>query len=94
MHFVYIIYSNEYDQFYVGETENLEDRLEQHNSGYFPKGFTSKAKDWKLFLSIGCIDRIHARKIERHIKKMKSKRYIRNLKEYAEMQTRLLNTFK
>jgi putative endonuclease len=94
LHFVYIIYSNEYDQFYIGETENIEKRLEQHIEGSFSKGFTIKAKDWELFLLITCLDRVHARKIEKHIKKMKSKRYIRNLKRYPEMQTRLLNTFK
>ncbi len=94
MHIVYIIHSNVYDQFYIGETDNVEDRLEQHNSGYFHHGFTTKASDWKIFLTIFCRDRSQARMIEKHIKNMKSKQYIRNLKRYPEMRTKLLNTYK
>ena len=94
MHFVYIVYSDACDQFYIGESENVKARLEQHNSGFFQHGFTSKARDWQIFVMITCVDRIQARKIERHIKSMKSKQYIRNLKKYPEMQTKLLNTYK
>ncbi|MCE2613834.1 GIY-YIG nuclease family protein [Flavobacteriaceae bacterium D16] len=94
MHFVYIIYSDKWDQFYVGESENVETRVDQHNSGFFQHGFTSKANDWQIFICISCANRIQARKIENHIKRMKSKQYIRNLKKYPEMQTKLLNTYK
>ncbi|WP_373398424.1 GIY-YIG nuclease family protein [Algoriphagus halophilus] len=33
--FVYILYSDSKDRYYIGQTENLEERLFQHNSGYF-----------------------------------------------------------
>ncbi|WP_205589285.1 GIY-YIG nuclease family protein [Mesonia aquimarina] len=80
MFYVYILYSNSLDKFYVGETENLEERLSQHSSGFFKNSFTAKANDWILFLKIKANSRIQSRQIERHIKQMKSSVYIRNLK--------------
>ncbi len=31
--FVYIIYSQKWDQYYIGFTENIEARVEYHNAG-------------------------------------------------------------
>jgi putative endonuclease len=36
MHFVYILYSPSKNKFYVGETSNLEERLNQHHNGKNP----------------------------------------------------------
>jgi putative endonuclease len=33
MYFVYILYSEKHDRFYVGHTSDLEKRLQAHNSG-------------------------------------------------------------
>jgi len=46
--------------------------------------FTAKADDWNLFFSLECRDISHAKQIEKHIKKMKSRKYIENLKSYPE----------
>ena len=51
--------------------------------------FTKIAEDWELFLKIECKDIFEARKIERHIKKMKSKKYLENLKKYPEIIKKL-----
>ena len=32
--FVYILYSEKYDRFYIGRSQDLEKRLERHNRGY------------------------------------------------------------
>ena len=69
MHFVYIIYSQKVDQYYIGETEDIENRLLKHNTGFFKNSFTAKTNDWKLFFSISCYNRTQAQKIEKHIKK-------------------------
>ncbi|MEY2869160.1 MAG: hypothetical protein RIR01_1640 [Bacteroidota bacterium] len=90
MHFVYIIYSSEKDTFYIGETSDMELRLQWHNSGLFKKAHTKIANDWILFRIIECTDIFQARKIERHIKNMKSKAYISNLKKHPEISEKLL----
>lgn len=89
MNFVYILYSESLKKFYIGEALNIEDRIEQHNSGFYNTAYTKQASDWILYHSVDCKDRVQARKIEAHIKKMKSKLYIQNLRKYPEMAEKL-----
>jgi putative endonuclease len=70
------------DKYYVGETIDLEKRLLEHNNGTYNKAFTKKANDWSVFLLIRCVHKKQALLIEKHIKRMKSKIYIENLKKY------------
>jgi len=71
-----------------------KDRLQRHLEQYYGnQKFTSLAKDWELFLDIPCETNITARKIEEHIKKMKSKKYIQNLKKYPELIDKLRQRF-
>ncbi|MEM7084729.1 MAG: GIY-YIG nuclease family protein [Bacteroidota bacterium] len=88
-HFVYILRSNKLNRFYVGETSNLNQRLKFHENS-LPHKFTAKAKDWVLFFKIECSNKLQALAIERHIKRMKSKTYIENLKKYPEIIQKLL----
>jgi putative endonuclease len=44
--FVYILYSPEFDKYYVGQTEDLERRIFRHNGGY--EKFTSPYRPWNL----------------------------------------------
>ena len=94
MHFVYIIYSAELDSYYIGETSDLPLRIQWHTQKEFPSSFTAKATDWKLFYQIECNDIIQARKIEKHLKAMKSRKYLENLKTYPEISQKLLDRFK
>ena len=86
-HYCYIIYSKSLNRFYIGETSDFEQRLSFHNLGF--SRFTSKAKDWELFLLIECRDEVMASAIEKHIKSMKSSKYIRNLVKHPEIVTKL-----
>ena len=43
---VYILFSDALNQFYIGETVDFEERLNEHNLGFYKKAFTSKANDW------------------------------------------------
>ena len=90
MHFVYVLYSQKIDSFYIGETSNIENRLLWHNNKEFQKAYTKIANDWKLYFQINCIDIIQSRKIEKHIKAMKSKLYIENLVKFPEISKNLL----
>jgi putative endonuclease len=93
MNCVYILYSKTIDTYYVGETVDFEERLNQHNTGFYDSGFTKQTKDWDLFHKINCNNRSQARKIEAHIKKMKSKTYIQNLKKFPEITEKLKNKY-
>ena len=86
---VYIIYSKKLDKYYIGETSDLEKRLEEHKINFYEKSYTSKAKDWILFFKIVCKTKTQAIKIEKHIKSMKSIFYIHNLKNYPEIADKL-----
>ncbi len=94
--FVYILFSKKLDKFYTGLTTlTVNERLENHLVKIYGElNFTQKANDWKLFYSVTCENYSQARKIELHIKRMKSKTYIQNLKRYPEIAEKLLLKYK
>ena len=87
MAITYIIYSKRLDRFYIGATTlSLTQRLDQHNSGHYSnRSFTAKSNDWEEFLSINTNGLKHALRLEQKIKKMKSRKFIMNLKKYPEL---------
>ncbi|NVK63441.1 MAG: GIY-YIG nuclease family protein [Flavobacteriales bacterium] len=90
---VYILYSKLINSYYTGSCKDLSRRIELHQNKVFPKAFTTKADDWELFLSIEHLEYQQARNIEAHIKRMKSRTYIENLKRYAEMREKLIKRY-
>ena len=74
MFVVYIIYSQKLDRFYIGHTEDIAIRINEHNSGI--SNYTSKAKDWVIKLTIAFKTREEAKRRELEIKKKKSRKYI------------------
>ena len=83
MCYCYILFSPTLGKFYTGITqESLEKRLTKHNNqAYGNHRFTAIASDWELYLKIDTNSYAHARRIEIRIKKMKSSKFIRELKE-------------
>jgi putative endonuclease len=73
-YYVYILYSEKLDRYYIGHTEDLVKRLADHHSGL--SSYTSKAIDWHLVYSEEYADRALARNREASIKKKKSRKYI------------------
>ncbi|MFH0733185.1 MAG: GIY-YIG nuclease family protein, partial [bacterium] len=63
--------------YYIGSTENIEDRLIRHNRG--SSKFTSKAKDWILVYTEKYDTKSEAIKREYEIKRQKSRKYIERL---------------
>jgi putative endonuclease len=86
---VYILYSKEKGTFYTGSCICFDERLAQHLKNAFPNSFTSYIDDWEVFLLIDELHYRQARNIEKHIKKMKSKIYIRNLQKYPNIVIKL-----
>jgi putative endonuclease len=89
----YILYSETLNKYYVGACqESIEERILKHNTGFYGlKTFTSNASDWILYLKIETQDYAHAIRIERKIKSMKSRVYIKNLKQYSELVEKVFN---
>ncbi len=86
----YIIYSKILDRFYTGSCLDFEERLRLHNSGHYSRSYTSKADDWSVHVLTSDLEYEQARSIERHIKNMKSRKYILNLAKYSEMVDKLI----
>ena len=76
-YFVYIIKSQKDGTYYVGSTQNVEERLERHNQGR--SKYTKAKKPWKLVYYEEQPDRSAAVKRERQIKNRKDRNYIENL---------------
>ena len=72
--YVYIIYSAEIDQYYIGHSADLVDRVYRHiNSG---SKSTKKTNDWKLMYSEETETKSQAVRREKEIKNKKSRKYI------------------
>jgi len=74
MYFVYIIYSEKTDQFYVGSSQNVEERVRRHNAGHSRS--TKGKAPWKLVKSIALKTRSEAMQLENKIKGRGIKRYL------------------
>ena len=75
---VYILWSESLQNFYVGSTYNLDDRLYRNNSGQGT--FTTKGVPWKLIWSVDCVDRKEAVQLENKIKKRGIRRFLHDHK--------------
>ena len=92
--FCYILYSKSSNKYYIGYTSDIDERIKLHNRGHFGgKSYTNKADDWEIYLLIPCKSIEQAVSIESRIKKMKSRKYIENLKKYPEMVEKILEDF-
>ncbi len=92
-HFVYILYSQKIDRFYVGESVNPTERVKQHNAGFYSTASTKITHDWVIFLAISCKSRTQAIKFERFIKRMRTRKFYNRLKDEPEVVISLLERF-
>ena len=92
MHYIYILYSAKFDKYYVGQTDDVQRRLLEHNE-LSQTSFTVRYRPWAIALSLEVTDRSTALRVERYIKKQKSKRYIQKLISSKDHQERLLARF-
>ena len=47
-YYFYILFSKQIDKFYIGHTNNLDERLKKHNTKH--KGCTVKVNDWEIII--------------------------------------------
>ena len=76
--YIYIIYSASIDRYYVGYSSNFLVRLNQHNSNSRDK-YTGRSKDWELRSVFELKTASAAMKIERFIKRQKSRKLLERM---------------
>jgi putative endonuclease len=79
MYYIYILYSDSSDKYYVGHSSAPWNRLQQHlnNSG---DKYTGSYKDWRIIAVFeASLDRGEAMRIEKLIKKQKSRNLIEKM---------------
>lgn len=75
--FVYILFSQKLNKYYVGSTTDIDRRIAEHNRG--KDKFTKTGIPWVLVYSGAFAELKSARQRELYIKKMKSRKYIESL---------------
>jgi putative endonuclease len=76
-YFFYIIYSNQFNRYYIGHTNNLKKRIRKHNTNH--KGYTGVANDWQVVYSEVYQTKSDAYRREREVKAWKSRNQIEKL---------------
>ena len=79
MHYLYILFSESTQKFYIGETHDINERLIKHQNHLYSNSFTKIADDWKVVLSLSCNNKEEAVFLEKFIKRMKSKTFIKKI---------------
>ena len=78
MYHVYIIYNNDHDKFYIGQTNNINRRIIEHNSNTLK--YTSKySGEWIVKYTEPFNNRTDAIKRERFLKKQRNKNFYKKL---------------
>jgi len=74
---LYILWSESAQRYYVGQTTDVEQRLAAHNSGR--SRWSKRGVPWQLVFKKECADRSGARRLESFIKRQKSRRFIEDV---------------
>jgi putative endonuclease len=76
-YFVYVLKSENFDRFYIGQTDNIERRLKQHNKGKVLS--TIAYVPFKLVLKEEFSSRCDAVAREKELKSTNGRRYIKSI---------------
>jgi len=79
MAWIYILYSEKKNRYYVGSTEDIERRLVEHNRGHTE--WTRAGIPWQLMASQEVPTLGEARSGERYLKKLKSRLILQKIIE-------------
>jgi len=82
-YFVYILRSIQDSSFYIGYTNNLDRRLEEHNLG--ESRYTTRKKPWEVFYFETFKTKSEALKRERFLKKQKNTSFYMKLKDNSSL---------
>ncbi|MEK7644029.1 MAG: GIY-YIG nuclease family protein [Patescibacteria group bacterium] len=72
---VYYIFSKTLNKYYIGKTDNIERKINEHNHG--TEIYTKRGIPWILIGTIDCLDNQEATKLEIKLKKAKNPKYVK-----------------
>ena len=81
MYSVYIIYSESFDRYYIGQARDVEVRIQRHNAG--TEVSTQFYRPWALKWSIEKSSRAEAIQLERKLKNLSKDRIILFIKKHS-----------
>ena len=74
MYYTYVIKSQSLDIFYIGQTNNLTDRVNRHNQNR--NKYTKGKGPWELIFSKGFVTRAEAVRLEMKLKSFRNKAFL------------------
>jgi len=78
MYYTYAIYNAKHNKIYIGQTSNLAQRIDLHNSNKFKGCYTSRFDGkWKLVYHKSVATRHEALKREKQLKSYRGREYIK-----------------
>ena len=83
-HFVYILYSESLDRYYIGSTADVQQRLSRHNAG--ATSSTKSGRPWVVVYTETLPTRTMALIRENNLKKMKSRVYLESMIQYSDLR--------
>jgi putative endonuclease len=76
MYWIYVLVNKDFSRRYVGMTNNLERRLNEHNSGHSK---STRNNTWTILYKEQVDDRLGARKREKYLKSAAGRRYLQTV---------------
>lgn len=79
MYSIYAIYNKKHDKFYIGQSNNLDERLNAHDDKRFANSYTTRFDgEWKLIFKEDVATRSQALMREKQLKSFRGREFIRN----------------
>ncbi|PLS82092.1 endonuclease [Candidatus Saccharibacteria bacterium] len=74
---VYVIYNRQAGKIYIGQTANIDKRMQEHNQHTF-KGFTARFQgSWELIFKESTATRSEALKREKQLKSFRGREFVK-----------------
>jgi putative endonuclease len=90
MYYVYILFSEKKNRYYIGQTNDYISRLQEHNSG--KSKYTKAYLPWTLLLVLGKENRSEALVLEKKIKNLgTNERLLAFIDKYKDNDCRFTN---
>ncbi|MGK9475465.1 GIY-YIG nuclease family protein [Melioribacter sp. OK-6-Me] len=74
MYTVYVLYSRHHNKIYIGQTEDLQRRINEHNNGLL-SSYTKRYKPWEVVYTEEYPTRGEALKREKQLKSQKGREF-------------------